>query len=91
MNANSQVQRGHVERAGSIPNYKNLKDGPPFADIELNDGGDEEAGEENIELATANIAVNKVISGERAEGAAELHPCIEFNDSGDEDIAISRL
>jgi hypothetical protein len=36
-------------------------------------------------VATANIAVNKVISGERAERAAEVHPCIEFNDSGDDD------
>ncbi len=25
------------------------------------------------------------ISGERAEYAAEVHPCIEFNDSGDDD------
>ncbi len=36
-------------------------------------------------MATANIAVNEVISGERAECAAEVHPCIEFNDSGDDD------
>ncbi len=42
-------------------------------------------GEENIEVATANIAVNKVISGECAEGAAEMHPRIQFNDSGDGD------
>ncbi len=83
MNANSKAQRGRVERAGGIPNYKNVEDGPPFAGIEFNDGGDEEEGEENIKVATANIAVNEVISGERAEGAAEVHPCIEFNDSGD--------
>jgi hypothetical protein len=61
MNANSQVQRGCVECAGGILNYKNDKDGPPFAAIEFNDGGDEEAGEENIKVATANIAVNEVI------------------------------
>jgi hypothetical protein len=47
--------------------------------------GDEEAGEEDIKVATANIAVNEVISGERAEGAAEVHPCLEFNDSRDDD------
>jgi hypothetical protein len=58
MNAISQVQRGCVECAGGVPNYKNIKDGPPFAGIEFNDGGDEEAGEENIKVATANIAVN---------------------------------
>ncbi len=64
MNANSQVQRGCVEHAGGVPNYKNAKDGPPFAGIEFNDGRDEEAGEEkNIKVATANIAVNEVISG----------------------------
>jgi hypothetical protein len=56
----------------------------PLAGIEFNDGGDEEAGEENIKVAAANIAVNEVISGERAEGAAEAHPHIEFNDSGDD-------
>ncbi len=86
INANSQVQRGCVERAGGIPNYKNVKDGPPFAGIEFNDGGYEEAGKEkNIKVATANIAVNEVISGECAERAAEVHPCIEFNDSRDDD------
>jgi hypothetical protein len=70
---------------GASPNTKNVKDGPPFAGIEFNDGGDEEAGEEkNIKVATANIAVNKVISGERAERAAEVHPRIEFHDSGDD-------
>jgi hypothetical protein len=84
MNANSQDQQGHAERVGGILNYKNVEDGPPFAGIEFNDGGDEEAGEENVKLATANIAVNEVISIERAEGAAEVHPCIEFNDSGDD-------
>jgi hypothetical protein len=86
MNANSQAQRWHVERAGGVPNYKTVEDGPPFAGIEFNDGRDEDAGEENIKVATLNIAVNKVISGERAEGAAEVHPCIEFNDSGDDDL-----
>jgi hypothetical protein len=35
-------------------------------------------------VATANIAVNEVISGECVEGAAEVHPHIEFNDSGDD-------
>ncbi len=86
MNANSQVQRGCVECAGGLPNYKNVKDCPPFAGIDFNDGGDEEAGEEkNIKVATANIAVNEVISGEHAERAAEVHPRIEFNDSGDDD------
>jgi hypothetical protein len=43
--------------------------------IEFNDGGDDNAGEEDMKVATANIAVNEVISGERAEGAAEVHPC----------------
>ncbi len=84
MNANSQAQRGCVECAGGVPNYKNIKDGPPFAGIEFNDGGDEEAGEENIKVAAANIAVNEVISGECAENAAEVHPRIEINDSGDD-------
>ncbi len=86
MNANSQAQQGHVERAGGIPNYKNIKDGPPFAGIELNDGRDEEVGKENIKVATVNIAMNEVISSERAEGAAEVHPCIEFNDNRDDDL-----
>jgi hypothetical protein len=85
MNANSQAQQGHVERAGGIVlNYKNIKDGSPFAGIAFNDGGDEEAGEEDIKVATANIALNEVISGERARGAAEVHPRIEFNDTGDD-------
>ncbi len=35
-------------------------------------------------MVTANIAVNEVISGERAEDAAEGHPRIEFNNSGDD-------
>jgi hypothetical protein len=52
--------------------------------IEFNDGRDEEAGEEGIKVATANIAVNEVISGECAEDAAEVNPCIEFNNSGDD-------
>jgi hypothetical protein len=75
MNANSQAQQGCIGRAGGIPNYKNIKDGPPLAGIEFNDGGGGKVGEENIKLATANIAVNEVISGECAEGAAEVHPC----------------
>jgi hypothetical protein len=74
MNANSQAQQGRVECAGGIPNYKNVQDSPPFAGIEFNDGGDDKAGEEDINLATANIAVNEVISGECAEGAAEVRP-----------------
>ncbi len=37
-------------------------------------------------MATTNIAVlNEVISSEHAERAAEVHPCIEFNDSGVDD------
>ncbi len=32
-------------------------------------------GEEDIKVATANIAVNEMISGECAEGAAVVHPC----------------
>ncbi len=35
-------------------------------------------------MVTANIAVNEVFFGERGERAAEVHPCIEFNDSGDD-------
>ncbi len=75
MNANSQVQRGHVGCAGGVPKYKNIKDGPPLAGIEFNDGGGDEAGEDNIKLATAKVAVNEVISGVCAESAAEEHPC----------------
>ncbi len=74
MNANSQAQQGCVGRAGGVPNYENVKDGPPFASIEFNDGGGDKVGEKGIIVATANIAVNKVISGEHAEGAAEVHP-----------------
>jgi hypothetical protein len=51
-----------------------LQVAPPFASIKFNDGGGDEAGEEGIKVATANIAVNEGISGERAEGAAEVHP-----------------
>jgi hypothetical protein len=86
MNANSQAQQGCVGCAGGIPNYKNVEEGPPFAGIEFNDGGDDKTGEEDIKLVTANIAVNEVISGECAEGAAEVHPCIEFNDGRDDDV-----
>ncbi len=43
-------------------------------------------GEEDIKVATANIAVNEVISGEHAEGAADVHPRIEFNGSGDDNV-----
>jgi hypothetical protein len=56
------------------PNNKNVKDGPPFAGIKFNDGGDKEAGMEDIKVTTANIAVNEVISSDHAEGAAEVHP-----------------
>jgi hypothetical protein len=35
-------------------------------------------------MVTANITVNEVVFGERVEGAAEVHPCIEFNDDGDD-------
>jgi hypothetical protein len=95
MNGNSQAQRGCVEHAVGIPNYKNVEDGPPFAGIEFNDGRDEEAGEEDVKVVTANIAVTELIPGEHGEGAAEVHPCIEFNDSGDdntseEDIKVAR-
>ncbi len=48
MNANSQAQQGRVGCAGGIPNYKNVDDHPPFASIEFNDGGGDEAGEEDI-------------------------------------------
>ena len=74
MSTNSQAQQGRVDCAGGVPNYKNVEDGPPFAGIEFSDGGDDEAGEQDIKLATANIAVNEVISGEHAEGAAEVRP-----------------
>ena len=52
MNANSQAQQGHVGRAGGVPNYKNVEDGPPFAGIEFNDRRDDKAGEENIKFST---------------------------------------
>jgi hypothetical protein len=74
MNANSQAQQGCVRSAVGIPNYKNIKEGPPFASIEFNDGRGDKAGEEDIKVATANIAVNEVISSEGAKGAAEVHP-----------------
>ena len=74
MNANSQTRWGCVGHAGGIPNYKNIKDSPPFAGIEFNDGRDDKAGEEDIKLATASITVNEVISSECAEGAAEVRP-----------------
>ena len=54
------------------------KDGPPFASIEFSDGGGDKAGEEDEEVVAANIAVNVVISGESAEGAAGcilIHSC----------------
>jgi hypothetical protein len=75
MNANSQAQRGRVGSTGGVPNYKNVEDGPPFAGVEFNDGGGDKAGEKDIKVATANITVNEMISGERAEGAAEVSPC----------------
>jgi hypothetical protein len=74
-NANSQTQRGRIGCTKGVPNYKNIEDGPPLAGIEFNDGGDDNVGEEDIKVATTNIAVNEVISGECAEGAAEVHPC----------------
>jgi hypothetical protein len=74
MNANSQAQQGCVGRAGHVPYYKNVKDGPPFTSIEFNDDGSDEVDEEDIKVATANIIVNEVISREHAEGAAEVHP-----------------
>ncbi len=52
-----------------------VKDGPPFASIEFNDGRGEEAGEEDEKVVAANIAVNVVIPSEGAEGAAEVRPC----------------
>ncbi len=47
-----------------------VKDGPPFPSIEFNDGGGDEAGEEDEEVVASNIPVNVVISGEGAEGTA---------------------
>jgi hypothetical protein len=52
-----------------------VKNGLPFASIEFNDGGGDEAGEEDEEVAAAYIAVNVVIPGEGSESAAEVHPC----------------
>ncbi len=52
-----------------------VKDGPLFASIEFNDGGGDKAGEEDEEVVTVNMAVNVVIPGEGAEGAAEVRPC----------------
>jgi hypothetical protein len=94
MYANSQAQQGCVGCAGGIPNYNNIDDGSPFAGIEFNDGGDDKAGEEDIKLATENITVNEVISGECAEGVAEVRPRIEFkdgrdDDAGEEDIKVA--
>jgi hypothetical protein len=43
--------------------------------IEFNDDRDDEADEEDIKVAAANIAVNEVFYGEHAEGAVEVHPC----------------
>ncbi len=40
--------------------------------IEFNDSGDDDAGEEDIKVATANIAVNEMIFSESAKGAAEV-------------------
>jgi hypothetical protein len=74
MNANSQAQQGCVGCAGGAPNYKNVEDSPLFAIIEYNDDGSDKADEEDIKVATANISVNEVISGEHAEGAAEVRP-----------------
>ncbi len=51
-----------------------FKDSPPFASIEFNDGRVDEAGEEDEEVAAANIAVDVVILGEGTEGAAEVRP-----------------
>ncbi len=43
--------------------------------IEFNDSGDDNAGEEDIKVVTVNITVNEMISGECAQGAAEVRPC----------------
>jgi hypothetical protein len=42
--------------------------------IEFNDSGDDDAGGEDIKVATVNITVNEMISSECAERAAEVHP-----------------
>ncbi len=63
------------EGIGANDAADDIKDGPPFASIEFNDGGGDKAGEEGEEVVAANIAVNVVIPGEGAEGAAEVRPC----------------
>jgi hypothetical protein len=45
-----------------------------YCHIEFNDGRDGNTGEEDIKVPTASIAVNEVISNERAEGGAEVCP-----------------
>jgi hypothetical protein len=52
-----------------------VKDGSPFTSIEFNDGRSDKVGEEDEEVAVANIAMNVVIPGEGAEGAVEVRPC----------------
>ncbi len=42
--------------------------------VEFNDSRDDDADKEDIKVATLNITVNEMISGECAEGAAEVHP-----------------
>jgi hypothetical protein len=42
--------------------------------IEFNDGGDDNMGEEDIKVSTANITVNEMIFGECDEGATEVRP-----------------
>ncbi len=42
--------------------------------IEFNDSRDDNAGGEDIKVATVNITVNEMILGECAESAAEMHP-----------------
>ncbi len=51
-----------------------VKDGSPFASFEFNDGRGDKVGEEDEEVAAANIAENVVIPGEGAEGAAAVRP-----------------
>ena len=43
--------------------------------IEFNDSRNDNAGEEDIKVATVNITVNEMILGECAEHAAEVRPC----------------
>jgi hypothetical protein len=52
-----------------------VEDGPPFASIEFNDGKGDKAGEEDEEVAAANIAVNVVIPNEGAKRTVEVRPC----------------